>query len=82
MTETLDTEETTSTMVLLDTIFLAFIASSLMELECLTGDINNAYILAYTQELVYTIAGPEFGPLHGQTIIIDKALNLLQTSGN
>eukprot|EP00977_Amphora_coffeiformis_P013245 scaffold3415_cov115-Amphora_coffeaeformis.AAC.1 len=45
------------------------------------GDIGNAYLEAYTKEKVCTIAGPEFGPLQGHMLIIDKALYGLRTSG-
>jgi hypothetical protein len=45
------------------------------------GDIGNAYLEAYTKEKVCTIAGPEFGPLQGHMLIIDKALYRLRTSG-
>ena len=48
MTETLDTEQTTSIMVSLDIIFMFFISAGLQDLTCLTGDINSAYIQAYT----------------------------------
>ena len=82
MTEKLDKEETTSTMVGLDTVILASLAARCKGLKCLSGDINSAYIQAHTKEKVYTIAGPEFGPLEGQLVIIDKALYGLQTSGN
>ena len=44
--------------------------------------LNSAYIQAKTNELVYTIAGPEFGPLQGRTMLIDRALYGLQASGN
>eukprot|EP00977_Amphora_coffeiformis_P015090 scaffold4393_cov103-Amphora_coffeaeformis.AAC.1 len=45
------------------------------------GDIGNAYLEAYTKEKVCTIACPEFGPLQGHMLIIDKALYGLRTSG-
>jgi hypothetical protein len=45
------------------------------------GDVGNAYLEAYTQEKVYIIAGPEFGELAGHTLIIQKALYGLRTSG-
>ena len=61
---------------------MSFISAGLQDLTCLTGDINSAYFQAYTRELVYTIAGPEFGPLEGRIAIIVKALYGLQTSGN
>ena len=49
-------------------------------LEQLCGDVGNAYVNAFTNERVYAIAGPEFGELEGQVIIIRKALYGLRTS--
>ena len=44
-------------------------------------DIGNAYLEAKTKEKVYIIAGHEFGPLEGHTLIINKALYGLHSSG-
>ena len=44
-------------------------------------DVGSAYLEALTQEKVYIIAGPEFGPLEGHTLIIYKALYGLRSSG-
>ena len=59
---------------------LVFLAQ-LNGLEIIQGDIGNAYLESYTQEKVYFIAGHEFGPLAGHTLIIDKALYGLRSSG-
>ena len=45
------------------------------------GDVGNAYLDAKTREKIYTIAGPEFGELHGTILIMNKALYGLKTSG-
>ena len=45
------------------------------------GDVGNAYLEAYTKEKVCFRAGPEFGPLEGHLMIIEKALYGLRTSG-
>ena len=82
MTEKLDFEEATSSMIRLDTVKVLFMTLYTMGLKCLMGDINSAYIQAYTKEKIYTIAGPEFGPLQGRILIIDQALYGLQGSGN
>jgi hypothetical protein len=50
------------------------------KLEILCGDIGNAYVNAYTNELVWSKAGPEFGDLEGHIIIIRKALYGLRSS--
>ena len=50
-------------------------------LEITGGDIGNAYLEAYTKEKVCFRAGPEFGPLEGHLMIIEKTLYGLRTSG-
>ena len=44
-------------------------------------DIRNAYLEARTQEKVHIIAGPKFGDREGHTLIINKALYGLRSSG-
>jgi hypothetical protein len=51
-----------------------------MKLKLFCGDVGNAYNNAYTNELVYSKCGKEFGPdLEGKTVIIRKALYGLRT---
>ncbi len=45
------------------------------------ADVGNAYLESYTKERVYIIAGPEFGDLEGHTLLVDKALYGLRSSG-
>ena len=59
------------------TIFLAELNQ--MELWC--TDIGNAYLEAETLEKIYVVAGNEFGPLEGHTLLIQKALYGLRSSG-
>ena len=47
----------------------------------MVGDVGNAYLEAYTKERVCFIAGPEFGELEGCTLVINKALYGLWSSG-
>jgi hypothetical protein len=52
-------------------------------LQCIAGDVGNAYLNAYTEEKVYVTCGPEFGPeLEGRIAIVRKGLYGLKTSGN
>ena len=44
-------------------------------------NIGNAYLESYTKEKVCIIAGPEFGELEGHTLVIQKALYGLKSSG-
>ena len=55
--------------------------SELNQLELWQGEVSNAYLESHTQETVYFISGPEFGPLQGHTMKIIKALYGLRSSG-
>jgi hypothetical protein len=81
MTEKMDSEEVSSSMVSLETIRLAFLAAQAQNLQCLSGDVTSAYIQAHTSEKIYTIAGPEFGAQAGCLLIVSRALYGLQGSG-
>ena len=59
---------------------IAFLAE-LNGLKLWGTDISSAYLEAYTKEKVCILAGPEFGPLAGHRLIIEKALYGLCTSG-
>ena len=50
-------------------------------MEAWGTDISSAYLCAKTSEKVCIRAGPEFGPLAGHLLIIDKALYGLKSSG-
>eukprot|EP00977_Amphora_coffeiformis_P023320 scaffold13003_cov122-Amphora_coffeaeformis.AAC.1 len=65
----------------LQSLFIVTFLAELNGLHLTGGNIGNAYLEAYTKEKVCTIAGPEFGPLQGHMLIIDKALYGLHTSG-
>ena len=58
-------------------IFLA----ELNGLEVYGADVGNAYLEAKTKERVYIVAGDGFGELKGHTLIINKALYGLRSSG-
>ena len=60
---------------------LMLFLSELNDMETWATDIGNAYLEAVTDEKVYIIAGPEFGPLQGHLLIIFKALYGLRSSG-
>ena len=50
-------------------------------LPIMAGDVGSAYLTSFTKEKVCFTAGPEFGPLAGHTMIIDRALYGLRTPG-
>src|SRR5688500_7007347 len=58
-------------------IFLA----NLNGLDLCAADVENAYLEAETKERLFVIAGPEFGPLEGHTLVVHKALYGLRSSG-
>lgn len=73
---------TYSSVVLRDSVRIAFLIAALNELDILAADISNAYINADAREKVYLIAGDEFGQSRkGLRVIIVKALYGLKTSG-
>ena len=75
----LDHQVYSSTVKGISVRILHVIAHS-QNLKALCGDISNAFVTATTPEQVYCIAGPEFGPKQGMTVIIKKALYGLATS--
>ena len=72
---------TYSGVVSLRSLRIAIVAAELNDLDIMVGDISSAYLEAYTNEKVYFIAGPEFGPLEGHLLTIERALYGLRTSG-
>jgi hypothetical protein len=75
-------ESVYSSIVSLDSVYLAFLTAALNDLEILSADVQNAYLNAPTKERIYTIAGPEFGHGNeGRPVIIVRALYRLRLSG-
>jgi len=74
-------EEAYSSVVTLKGMRICIFLAKLNGLLIMVGDVGNAYLEAKTRELIYIIAGPEFGPLEGKILLIDKALYGLKTSG-
>ena len=68
-------------MVSLKGIRLVLFLAELNGLESWGTDIGNSYLEASTKEKVFIEAGPEFEPLEGYNLIIEKALCGLRTSG-
>jgi hypothetical protein len=58
-------------------VFLA----ELNKLQLWGADVDNAYLEAATKEKVYIDGGPEFGSLEGHSLVIDRALYGLESSG-
>ena len=70
-----------SSVVSLRSVRMVCFLSELNDLELMAADVGNAYLEACTKEKVCFIAGPEFGPLVGHTLVIVKALYGLRSSG-
>ena len=70
-----------SGVVSLKGIRIVIFLGELNNMPIYSTDIGNAYLEAKTQEKVYIIAGHEFGPLEGHTLVINKALYGLRSSG-
>ena len=66
-----NTEGTYSTIVSLCSLRIAIAAAEVNDLKIMVGDISSAYLKAHTDEKVYFIAGPEFGPLEGNLFTIE-----------
>ena len=69
-----------SSTVKLISVKLLHVIAHKMNLKQLCGDVSNAFPTAWTNEKVYDRAGPEFGVLEGQIVIIRKALYGLRSS--
>ena len=73
-------EDIYSGVVGMEAVRLGFLLASLNNLDVCAADIGNAFLYGKTQEKVYIVAGPEFGPLQGKPLLIDKGLYGLRTS--
>ena len=59
---------------------LGYMVASLNDLQVCAGDVGNAFLYGKTKELVYIIAGSEFGVLQGCPLIIQGGLYGLRSS--
>ena len=71
---------TLSTVVKGVSILLLYIIADSQNLEVMMGDIDNAFIHAYTKEKIYIKDRPEFGDRAGSIAIIVRELYGLTTS--
>jgi hypothetical protein len=60
--------------------YIVFLAE-LNKLQRCGADVGNAYLEATTKDKVYIVGGPEFGSLEGHSLVIDRALYGLRSSG-
>jgi hypothetical protein len=72
---------TYSSVVSRDLVRIALTIAALNDLDILSCDIQNAYLMAKCHEKIYTKAGSEFGSDAGKYMIITRALYGLKSSG-
>ena len=77
----LESDETYSGVVGMDTVRMGFMLGELNNLKCCAADVSSAYLHGLTREKVYFVAGPEFGELEGRILIIYKSIYGLSSSG-
>ena len=74
-------DEVFSGVVSMESVRACFVIAKINGLLIVAGDVGNAFLNGWTKELVYFIAGPEFGPeLEGKRLICVKALYGLKSS--
>lgn len=73
--------DTYSGVVSLCGLRIVILISELNNLSLVSTDIGNAYLEADTEEKVCVVGGPEFGIYQGHTLIIQKALYGMRSSG-
>ena len=72
---------TYSSVVARDSIRILFVIAALNNLDVLSTDIQGAYLYAHPRERAYFVAGDEFGPDKGCTVLIVRALYGMKSSG-
>jgi Reverse transcriptase (RNA-dependent DNA polymerase) len=70
-----------SSVVSLQMLRLTLLLGELNRLNVKVGDVTSAYLMAFTKELIFFKAGPEFGAKAGHLMVVLKALYGLQSSG-
>ncbi len=76
-----DKEDRFSGVVSMEGATIGFCLAKLNNLQICAGDVGNAFLYGVTQEKVYLVAGPEFGPkLAGKRLLIIKSLYELANS--
>ena len=72
--------QTYASVVSRDTVRIALTIAALNELDAMQADIRNAYLNAPCDEKIWTVLGPEFGPLAGKRALIVRALYGLKSA--
>ena len=64
-----------------DSVWIALALAALNELQVMSCDIQNTYLMADCREKLWTYTGPEFGSEQGSIMFVRKALYGLKSSG-
>jgi len=75
-----DDADVFSGVVSIENVRIGLFAAVLNNLLLCAADVGSAFLHGYTKELVYTIAGPEWGPLAGCVMIMVRSIYGLKTS--
>ena len=70
-----------SSVVSHDSVQIALTLAALNDLQVMSCDIQNAYLMADCREKIWTYAGSEFGSEQGSIMFMRKALYRLKSSG-
>ena len=69
------------TVVSIDLVRICLIIAALKDLDIISADIENDYLIAPCQEKVWIRYGPEFGNLEGKVLVVKMALCGLNSLG-
>ena len=72
---------TYASVVSRESVRIALTIAALNQLDVKTSDVENAFLTAPTEEKLYTILGPEFGPDEGEKAVIVRALYGTKSAG-
>lgn len=67
-------EDCFASVVSAEAVQLGLILANIHGLQCVAGDVGNAYLTAYTTEKLYIVAGPEFGEYEGKRMLVTKSI--------
>ena len=73
-TPSMSQEECFASVVSTEAVCLGFVLAQIQGLQCIAGDVCNAFLTAFTHKKIYIQAGPEFGNLEGRIMVMKKAV--------
>ena len=73
-------EECFASVVSTEAVRLGFVLAQIYDLQCIAGDVGNAFLTAYTSEKIYIVECPEFGELKGRIMKMEKAVYRTKTA--